>query len=69
MSKPNEEFRSFLEPFLVDYDAFIFSLKKYVKNPFEKRNVAIITPSVDTLSDKNKPSPKSQILATLKDMT
>jgi trehalose synthase len=65
MSKPNREFWGFLKPFLVDYDAFIFSLKKYVKSPLEKRNVAIITPSIDPLSDKNKPLLKSRILATL----
>lgn len=66
LSQPNEEFLSFLEPFLVSYDAFIFSLKKYVKEPLENRNVAIITPSIDPLNDKNKPLPESQILATLK---
>ena len=65
MSKPNEEFWSFLEPSLANYDAFIFSLKKYVKSPLEKRNVAIITPSIDPLSDKNKPLPEDRILSTL----
>ena len=65
VSNPNEEFWSFLEPFLDNYDAFIFSSKKYVKSPLKKRNVAIITPSIDPLSKKNKPVPESQILATL----
>lgn len=65
MSKPNEELLSFLTPFLAKYDAFIFSLKDYVKGPLEERNVAIITPSIDPLSDKNKPLPESQVLATL----
>jgi len=65
MSKPNEELLSFLTPFLVEYDAFVFSLKKYVKKPLENMNVSIITPSIDPLSDKNKPLPESQILATL----
>ena len=65
LSQPNEEFWSFLEPFLANYDAFIFSLKKYVKPPLEKRNVAIISPSIDPLSDKNKPLPEDRILSTL----
>jgi trehalose synthase len=65
MSKPNEELLSFLAPFLAKYDTFIFSLKDYVKGPLEERNVAIITPSIDPLSDKNKPLPESQILTTL----
>ena len=65
LSRPNKEFWSFLEPFLANYDAFIFSLKKYVKSPLEKRNVAIISPSIDPLSDKNKPLPEDRILSTL----
>jgi len=65
LSQPNEGFWSFLEPFLANYDAFVFSLKKYVKSPLEKRDIAIISPSIDPLSDKNKPLPENQILATL----
>ncbi len=66
LSKPNENFWSFLEPHLANYDAYIFSSKDYVKSPLEMRNVAIITPSIDPLSDKNKPLPEDQILSTLK---
>jgi len=65
LSQPNEKFWSFLDPFIANYDAFIFSLKKYVKSPLEKRNVAIIPPSIDPLSDKNKPLPEDRILSTL----
>ena len=65
LSKPNEKFFNFLAPLMTKYDAFIFSLKKYVKKPLEDMNVAIITPSIDPLSDKNKPLPENQILATL----
>ncbi|MDH5438582.1 MAG: glycosyltransferase [Candidatus Bathyarchaeota archaeon] len=65
LSNPNEELLGFLAPFIAKYDAFIFSLKKYVKKPLEETNVAIITPSIDPLSDKNKPLPESQILAAL----
>ncbi len=54
-----------MEPLLANYDAFIFSLKNYVKKPLEKRNVAIITPSIDPLSDKNKPLLERQIQSTL----
>jgi len=65
LSQPNEEFWSFLEPSIANYDAFIFSLKKYVKSPLKKRNVTIISPSIDPLSDKNKPLPEDRILSTL----
>jgi trehalose synthase len=66
LSKPNEAFWRFLEPPLANYDAYIFSLKDYVKSPLEMRNVAIITPSIDPLSDKNRPLPENKILSTLK---
>jgi trehalose synthase len=65
LSKPNEEFWRFLEPTLAKYDAYIFSTKDYVKSPLEMKNVAIITPSIDPLSDKNKPLSEDQILLTL----
>ena len=65
LSQPNKELWGFLEPFLANYNAFIFSLRKYVKKPLEKRICAIIPPSIDPLSDKNKPLPENQILATL----
>lgn len=65
LSQPNKKFWRFLEPPLANYNAYIFSAKKYVKSPLETRNVAIITPSIDPLSDKNKPLPEDQILSTL----
>ena len=65
LSQPNKEFWNFLEPFFANYDAFIFSLKEYVKSPLEKRNVAIISPSIDPLSDKNKPLPEERIQSIL----
>jgi trehalose synthase len=65
LSKPNEDFWRFLEPSLASYDAYIFSSKQYVKSPLEMKNVAIITPSIDPLSDKNKPLPEDLIRSTL----
>lgn len=66
LSQPNIEFWSFLKPYLGNYNAYIFSAKKYVKSPLETLNVAIITPSIDPLSDKSKLLPESQILSVLK---
>ena len=65
LSQPNQLFWQFLEPFLTKYDAYIFTAKQYVKSPLEQRNVALITPSIDPLSDKCKPLPKNQILSVL----
>ncbi len=64
-SNPNEELSKFLAPFLAKYDTFIFSLKDYARGFLEQRNMAIITPSIDPLSDKNKPLSESEILAIL----
>jgi trehalose synthase len=65
LSQPNQLFWRFLEPFLADYDAYIFTAKEYVKSPLETKNVALITPSIDPLSDKSKPLPENQILSVL----
>lgn len=61
LSQPNKRFWSFLGRFVLNYDAFVFSLKDYVKRPLGKRNVAIIPPSIDPLSDKNKPLDENTI--------
>jgi len=66
VSQPNMRFWKFLEPFLMKYDASIFSLDKYVRSPLKGRNVAIISPSIDPLSDKNKPLSMDVILNTLR---
>ncbi len=65
LSQPNQKFWSFLEPFLDNYSAYIFTAKEYVKSPLETKKVALITPSIDPLSDKSKPLPENQILSVL----
>jgi len=65
LSQPNQMFWSFLEPILSNYSAYIFTAKEYVKSPLETKNVALITPSIDPLSDKSKPLPENQILSVL----
>jgi trehalose synthase len=65
MSQPNQVFWRFLESFLANYSAYIFTAKEYVKSPLETKNVALITPSIDPLSDKSRPLPENQILSVL----
>ncbi|MCW4034676.1 MAG: glycosyl transferase family 1, partial [Candidatus Bathyarchaeota archaeon] len=65
LSQPNMQFWRFMEPSLEKYDAYIFTAKQYVKSPLEKRNVALITPSIDPLSNKCKPLPESQVFSVL----
>ena len=66
LSRPSQEFLDFLAPFIELYDASIFTMKQYVKESLRIKEIAIIPPSIDPLSKKNKPLPDSYILSTLK---
>jgi trehalose synthase len=55
LSQPNQDFLEFLTPFISRYDASVFTLKKFVSSSLKLKEVAIIPPSIDPLSDKNKP--------------
>ena len=65
LSRPNKDFLGFLAPFIEQYDASIFTLKQYVKETLRIKELAIVPPSIDPLSDKNKPLSESQILSIL----
>jgi trehalose synthase len=52
VSQPNEKVWSFLEPFIVQYDAAVFSAPSF-SHPLRIRQF-LISPSIDPLSDKNK---------------
>lgn len=52
VSQPNQEVWSFLEPFIVQYDAAVFSAPSFSHQlPIRQY---LISPSIDPLSDKNK---------------
>jgi len=65
ISHPNQAFLGFLAPFIELYDAAIFTMKQYVKESLKIKKITIIPPSIDPLSDKNKPLPQSQVLSIL----
>ncbi|MDH5782288.1 MAG: glycosyltransferase [Candidatus Bathyarchaeota archaeon] len=65
LSQPNQEFLKFLTPFIRLYDASIFTMKQFVSSSLELRQVAIIPPSIDPLSDKNKSLPDTLMLSVL----
>jgi trehalose synthase len=65
LSKPNPDYMSFLIPVLHQYDALIFTMEHYVPEPLKSRKVAIIPPSIDPLSDKNKPLSEDRIASVL----
>jgi len=65
ISEPNQEFIDFLAPFIELYDASIFTMKQFVKKALRIKNPTIITPSIDPLSNKNKPLSENTILSIL----
>jgi trehalose synthase len=52
VSRPNEEVWNFLEPFVVQYDAAVFSAPAFSRQLPVRQ--FLISPSIDPLSDKNR---------------
>jgi trehalose synthase len=65
LSHPNQKFTDFIIPFLLQYDALIFTMEQFVQKPLKAKRVALVTPTIDPLSAKNKPLPQSLILSLL----
>jgi len=64
-STPNPEAWGFLEPYLEVYDVAIFTMERYVHGGSKFPKLAIIPPSIDPLSPKNKPLPREKAQAIL----
>jgi trehalose synthase len=63
ISQPNELVWDFLRPFVVQYDAAVFSSPSFSRElPIRQ---FLISPSIDPLSEKNKDLPKEKIEAVL----
>jgi trehalose synthase len=54
-SQPNPHYWEFMVPFLAPYDAGVFSMTEYVGGGVSFPELAIIHPSIDPLSRKNRP--------------
>ncbi|RLF12105.1 MAG: glycosyl transferase family 1 [Thermoprotei archaeon] len=65
LSDPNMEVWRYIKGFVEKYDAAIFSLERYVPRDLELMKVFIRYPSIDPLSDKNKPLGESEVLKVL----
>src|SRR5438132_6379142 len=52
-SQPNPDVWSFLRPFLVDYDAAVFTLDGFVPPDLPVKRVEVIPPAIDPESPKN----------------
>lgn len=55
LTAANQQYWSFLRPFVEQYDAAIFTMPAYVKRDLSIGKVAIIPPAIDPLSPKNAP--------------
>jgi trehalose synthase len=65
LSSPNPTVMDFLTPVVLQYDALIFSSENYAQESLRSKKIAIIQPSIDPLSDKNKFLSAEQVLSTL----
>ena len=62
VSTPNSSIWDFVAKYVNAYDATIFSMKEYIKDDLKTKKVAIIPPSIDPLSDKNKLLSETEIV-------
>lgn len=62
-STPNPEYWNFLYEYLLDFDTWIFTMKGFVNEDSEFKNIVYITPSIDPLSPKNIPLEKEDAKA------
>ena len=66
LSTPNLGVWSFLEPFINQYQAAIFSSEKYVIPSLKIPKIRVRPPSINPLSEKNKELSETQVLEVLK---
>jgi len=59
-SHPNPSYWEFMLPFLAGYDAGVFSMKEYAGEGVAFPELAIIHPSIDPLSQKNRPMSRNR---------
>lgn len=56
-SSPNEEVAAFLEPFLREYDSYIFTLPDFLLPTLSEREAFFLAPAIDPLDTKNMELP------------
>ncbi|WP_309492160.1 glycosyltransferase [Candidatus Hecatella orcuttiae] len=65
LTKANPVYWDFLKPFVLEYDGLVFSLQSYIKEDLRNKHIFLMPPSINPLSEKNKPISESQILKML----
>jgi trehalose synthase len=66
LTNANIVYWRFIRRFIDKYDGLIFSLDKYVREDVSQRRIFIVPPSIDPLSEKNKPLSPDEVLSTLR---
>ena len=61
LSTPNETIWNFVSKFTDLYDAAVFSMQEFIREGMRVRKISIIPPSIDPLSDKNRPLRESEV--------
>ncbi|MGQ9572002.1 MAG: glycosyltransferase [Dehalococcoidia bacterium] len=57
-SEPSQSVLEFITPFLLEYDALVFTMDRFIPPGLEHRRLATIVPAIDPLSPKNMPVPR-----------
>jgi trehalose synthase len=52
-SAPNAEVRTFLQPFIEEYDATVFTMAEFLLPELQSKHLALIPPAIDPLGTKN----------------
>jgi len=65
LANPNPSVWTILKPYVLMYDALVFTMETYVPRDVKGPKVFIRRPSIDPLSPKNKPLSPSEILRVL----
>lgn len=60
-SQPNMEVLDFFLPYIMAYDAIVFTMREFVPSALDGRRVQIIPPAIDPLSPKNFDLPPEQL--------
>lgn len=59
ISEPNKDAWKFLQPYVEQYDAAIFTMEKFKPQNISVPHIAIMAPGIDAFSTKNMPLPRT----------
>jgi trehalose synthase len=65
LTNANPEYWGYIKQFVEQYDALIFSLKKYVSDDVAHKKIFVVPPSIDPLSQKNRQLSPDEVLDVL----